>query len=65
MLLRIDFLLPQSYHRHLNHCFCSIKVCQGPYDPILLGAWDTWNTEHGSENDDPKLFPENQVCVRL
>ncbi|KMT14135.1 hypothetical protein BVRB_4g079570 [Beta vulgaris subsp. vulgaris] len=40
-----------------------IKVCQGPYDPILLGAWDTWNTEHGSENDDPKLFPENQCYV--
>lgn len=40
-----------------------IKVCQGPYDPILLEAWDTWDREHGSENDHPKNFPQNQCYV--
>lgn len=45
--------------------FFSIKVCEGPYDPVLLKAWETWDTEHGSENDHPKQFPENQVCIVL
>ncbi|KAL2941750.1 Serine/threonine-protein kinase haspin-like protein [Bienertia sinuspersici] len=40
-----------------------IKVCQGRYDPVLLKAWDTWDTEHGSENDHPNSFPENQCYV--
>ncbi|CAO2832487.1 unnamed protein product [Amaranthus hypochondriacus] len=40
-----------------------IKVCQGPYDPILIRAWESWDTDHGSENDHPKQFPENQCYV--
>ncbi|KAH9610413.1 hypothetical protein KSS87_008047 [Heliosperma pusillum] len=40
-----------------------IKVCQGPYDPILLKAWETWDAKNGSENDHPKLFQEQQCYV--
>ncbi|KAK9692110.1 hypothetical protein RND81_09G241300 [Saponaria officinalis] len=40
-----------------------IKVCQGPYDPVLLKAWETWDAKNGSENDHPTLFPEQQCYV--
>ncbi|KAL1225502.1 putative serinePthreonine-protein kinase haspin [Cardamine amara subsp. amara] len=39
-----------------------IKVCQGPYDPILVKAWEEWDAEHSSENDHPD-FPEKQCYV--
>ncbi|CAA7037065.1 unnamed protein product [Microthlaspi erraticum] len=39
-----------------------IKVCQGPYDPILVKAWEEWDAKHGSENDHPD-FPEKQCYV--
>ncbi|CAN8294702.1 unnamed protein product [Cochlearia groenlandica] len=39
-----------------------IKVCQGPYDPILIKAWEDWDAKHGSENDHPD-FPEKQCYV--
>ncbi|XP_019090973.1 PREDICTED: serine/threonine-protein kinase haspin homolog [Camelina sativa] len=39
-----------------------IKVCQGPYDPILIKAWEEWDDLHGSENDHPD-FPEKQCYV--
>ncbi|XP_010501394.1 PREDICTED: serine/threonine-protein kinase haspin homolog [Camelina sativa] len=39
-----------------------IKVCQGPYDPILIKAWEEWDNLHGSENDHPD-FPEKQCYV--
>uniref|UniRef100_A0A1J3CVP1 non-specific serine/threonine protein kinase n=1 Tax=Noccaea caerulescens TaxID=107243 RepID=A0A1J3CVP1_NOCCA len=39
-----------------------IKVCQGPYDPILIKAWEEWDAQHGSENDHPD-FPEKQCYV--
>ncbi|CAH8251691.1 unnamed protein product [Arabidopsis lyrata] len=39
-----------------------IKVCQGPYDPILIKAWEEWDAKHGSENDHPD-FPEKQRYV--
>ncbi|KAK6911699.1 hypothetical protein RJ641_023792, partial [Dillenia turbinata] len=40
-----------------------LKVCQGPYDPVLTQAWEDWDAEHGSENDHPKEFPEKQCYV--
>ncbi|GMH13119.1 hypothetical protein Nepgr_014960 [Nepenthes gracilis] len=40
-----------------------LKVCQGPYDPALLKAWEAWDLKHGSENDHPKQFPEKQCYV--
>nr|VDD08065.1 unnamed protein product [Brassica rapa] len=39
-----------------------IKVCQGPYDPILVKAWEEWDAKNGSENDHPD-FPEKQCYV--
>ncbi|EOA39955.1 hypothetical protein CARUB_v10008644mg [Capsella rubella] len=39
-----------------------IKVCQGPYDPILIKAWEEWDAVHGSENEHPD-FPEKQCYV--
>lgn len=35
-------------------------MCQGPYDPILVKAWEEWDAKNGSENDHPD-FPEKQV----
>ncbi|KAK2634612.1 hypothetical protein Ddye_029404 [Dipteronia dyeriana] len=40
-----------------------LKVCQGPYDAVLVKAWEDWDDKHGSENDHPKQFPENQRYV--
>ncbi|KAK0593055.1 hypothetical protein LWI29_029974 [Acer saccharum] len=40
-----------------------LKVCQGPYDAVLVKAWEDWDDKHGSENDHPKQFPENQCYV--
>ncbi|CAK7340437.1 unnamed protein product [Dovyalis caffra] len=37
-----------------------LRVCQGPYDPSLVRAWEYWDEKHGSENDHPKEFPEKQ-----
>lgn len=44
---------------------CSLRVCQGLYDSALVSAWEDWDGKHGSENDHPKEFPENQVCFLL
>ncbi|KAL2511778.1 Protein kinase superfamily protein [Abeliophyllum distichum] len=40
-----------------------LRVCQGHYDAALISAWEDWDGEHGSENDHPKEFPENQCYV--
>ncbi|KAJ6928495.1 serine/threonine-protein kinase haspin [Populus alba x Populus x berolinensis] len=40
-----------------------LRVCQGPYDPALVKAWEYWDEKHGSENDHPKEFPEKQCYV--
>ncbi|EPS65271.1 hypothetical protein M569_09499, partial [Genlisea aurea] len=40
-----------------------LRVCQGSYDSALISAWEEWDTIHGSENDNPKDFPENQRYV--
>ncbi|CAH2038479.1 unnamed protein product [Thlaspi arvense] len=39
-----------------------LKVCQGPYDPVLIKAWEEWDAKNGSENDHPD-FPEKQCYV--
>ncbi|KAH7574861.1 hypothetical protein JRO89_XS02G0014200 [Xanthoceras sorbifolium] len=50
-----------SWNRSLS---TSLKVCQGPYDDLLVKAWEDWDDrQHGSENDHPKQFPENQCYV--
>ncbi|KAJ0079532.1 hypothetical protein Patl1_23904 [Pistacia atlantica] len=40
-----------------------LKVCQGPYDPVLIKAWERWDDQHVSENDHPRAFPDNQCYV--
>ncbi|XVE89502.1 hypothetical protein DITRI_Ditri20bG0001800 [Diplodiscus trichospermus] len=40
-----------------------LKVCQGPYDPALIRAWEEWDEKNGSENDHPKEFPEKQCYL--
>ncbi|KAF5194923.1 Serine/threonine-protein kinase haspin-like protein, partial [Thalictrum thalictroides] len=37
-----------------------LRVCQGSYDASLIKAWEDWDAKHGSENDNPKDFPEKQ-----
>ncbi|KAM7470110.1 hypothetical protein LguiA_008293 [Lonicera macranthoides] len=41
----------------------NLSICQGPYDAALVNAWEEWDSKHGSENDHPKEFPENQCYV--
>ncbi|XAR52751.1 Non-specific serine/threonine protein kinase [Bertholletia excelsa] len=40
-----------------------LRVCQGPYNAALIRAWEEWDGKHGSENDHPKEFPEDQCYV--
>ncbi|CAI0552019.1 unnamed protein product, partial [Linum tenue] len=40
-----------------------LRVCQGPYDPVLIRAWEDWDEQNDSENDHPKGFPEKQRYV--
>ncbi|XP_021830465.1 serine/threonine-protein kinase haspin homolog [Prunus avium] len=40
-----------------------LRVCQGSYDTALISAWEDWDEDHGSENDHPKAFPDNQCYV--
>lgn len=40
-----------------------VRVCQGAYDASLIKAWEDWDAKHGSENDNPKDFPEKQCYV--
>ncbi|XP_073129587.1 serine/threonine-protein kinase haspin homolog isoform X2 [Henckelia pumila] len=59
----------RGYEGHIsNACTTFIKtmdlrVCQGLYDSALVSAWENWDGKHGSENDHPKEFPENQCYV--
>ncbi|CAI9101377.1 OLC1v1038687C1 [Oldenlandia corymbosa var. corymbosa] len=40
-----------------------LRVCQGHYDAALIRAWEDWDEKHGSENDHPKQFPQNQCYI--
>ncbi|KAK1317507.1 hypothetical protein QJS10_CPA05g00103 [Acorus calamus] len=40
-----------------------IRLCQGTYDASLIRAWEDWDAKHGSENDHPKEFSEDQCYV--
>ncbi|XP_038975128.1 serine/threonine-protein kinase haspin homolog isoform X2 [Phoenix dactylifera] len=39
------------------------RVCQGAYDAGLVSAWENWDAKHGSENDHPKEFSEEQCYI--
>lgn len=47
------------------HISCSFRVCQGPYDPFLISAWEDYDAKRGSENDHPKEFTREQVSLHL
>lgn len=38
-------------------------VCQGPYDPSLVSAWEDWDAKNGSENDHPDDFAKDQCYI--
>ncbi|PWZ38108.1 Serine/threonine-protein kinase haspin [Zea mays] len=39
------------------------RVCQGPYDPFLISAWEDYDAKRGSENDHPKEFTREQCYI--
>ncbi|CAN6219667.1 unnamed protein product [Urochloa humidicola] len=39
------------------------RVCQGPYDPFLIRAWEDYDAKRGSENDHPKDFASEQYYI--
>ncbi|PIN01932.1 Non-specific serine/threonine protein kinase [Handroanthus impetiginosus] len=38
-----------------------LRVCQGCYDSALISAWEAWDAENGSDNDNPKVYPADQL----
>uniref|UniRef100_J3MND9 non-specific serine/threonine protein kinase n=1 Tax=Oryza brachyantha TaxID=4533 RepID=J3MND9_ORYBR len=48
------------------HGFIETKdfwVCQGPYDPSLICAWEDWDAKWESENDHPNEFSNEQCYI--
>ncbi|XP_048221917.1 serine/threonine-protein kinase haspin [Perognathus longimembris pacificus] len=43
----------------------SVHCVQGSYPPLLLKAWDHYNSTKGSQNDRPDIFEENQLFIVL
>ncbi|XP_025331838.1 serine/threonine-protein kinase haspin [Canis lupus baileyi] len=43
----------------------SVHCVQGSYPPLLLRAWDHYNSTKGSANDRPDFFEENQLFIVL
>ncbi|KAK3025045.1 hypothetical protein RJ639_043323 [Escallonia herrerae] len=41
----------------------ALRVCQGTYDAALIRAWEEWDWKHGSENDHPNQFSDQQCYV--
>ncbi|KAL6657519.1 hypothetical protein ACP70R_005299 [Stipagrostis hirtigluma subsp. patula] len=39
------------------------RVCQGPYDPSLIRAWEDYDARRGSENDHPEDFTSEQCYI--
>ncbi|XP_069857858.1 serine/threonine-protein kinase haspin [Dipodomys merriami] len=43
----------------------SVHCVQGSYPPLLLQAWDHYNSTKGSQNDRPDIFEEDQLFIIL
>lgn len=43
----------------------SVHCVQGSYPPLLLRAWDHYNSTRGSANDRPDFFEEDQLFIVL
>ncbi|KAI5070868.1 hypothetical protein GOP47_0015211 [Adiantum capillus-veneris] len=64
--LRKESSIELEFQRNVCNNFIEtkmVKVCQGLYGHALMEAWEIWNLRHESENDHPKVFPENQVYM--
>ena len=40
-----------------------VAVCKGPYDKLLLKAWDSYDFRKGSENENPAVWAKDQLYV--
>ncbi|XP_036197184.1 serine/threonine-protein kinase haspin isoform X2 [Myotis myotis] len=43
----------------------SVHCVRGPYPPLLLKAWDHYNSTRGSANDRPDFFDQDQLFIVL
>ncbi|XP_012634762.1 serine/threonine-protein kinase haspin [Microcebus murinus] len=43
----------------------SVHCVQGSYPPLLLKAWDQYNSTKGSANDRPDIFKDDQLFIVL
>lgn len=43
----------------------SVHCVRGPYPPLLLKAWDHYNSTKGSANDRPDFFDKDQLFIIL
>lgn len=43
----------------------SVHCVRGPYPPLLLKAWDHYNSTKGSANDRPDFFDQDQLFIVL
>ncbi|PIN05314.1 hypothetical protein CDL12_22146 [Handroanthus impetiginosus] len=46
----------------VSHCH-GLRVCQECYDSALVSAWEAWDAENESDNDNPKVYPADQEVV--
>nr|GMD09325.1 serine/threonine-protein kinase haspin homolog [Ipomoea batatas] len=59
----------RGYENDMLNCCTSfiqtidMRVCQGPYDASLIRAWEDWEVNQGTLNDNPREFPEKQCYI--
>ncbi|PIN21064.1 Non-specific serine/threonine protein kinase [Handroanthus impetiginosus] len=46
-----------------NYDCRDLKLCQECYDSALISAWEAWDAENESDNDNPKVYPVDQEVV--
>ena len=40
-----------------------VAICKGPYDKLLLKAWESFDFRKVSENENPSVWPKDQLYV--
>jgi len=40
-----------------------VAICKGPYDKLLLKAWESFDFRKVSENENPSMWPKDQLYV--
>ncbi|XP_055453254.1 serine/threonine-protein kinase haspin [Psammomys obesus] len=62
----LSLLSDEVYNRTTGFIGLNSAHCvQGPYPPLLLKAWDHYNSIKKSENDRPDFFQEDQLFIIL